>query len=190
MVPPCGIQPHSPSATMSPEPTKSRAYLTGASSALIAKFSAMGTGFASLWLLNQILSKPQYGSYAFALAVVFLLIPVGTAGLDGSVLYRLSRTEATAGRLAGGPYVGWVVRRVVVRGTTIALAVALAALALDNSANLPGLGWWLAALGVLIPLAGINQVLSAWQQARGLVSRSLLVPRTADPAKMLLLAVA
>jgi O-antigen/teichoic acid export membrane protein len=156
----------------------------------MAKLCALPMGFASLWLLNQILSKEQFGAYAFAMATVSMLIPIGTVGLDGAALYRHSRTEPAAGRFAGGQYVGWVVRRVVILGITISLTLALGALALPDSSDPLGLGWWLAALGLLIPLAGIDRVLSAWQQARGLVRRALLVPRTADPAKLFMLAIA
>ena len=82
---------------MSPERSKSREYVTGASAALIAKLTALTAGFVSLWLLNQILSKQQYGSYAFAMAMVYLLTLVGTSGLDRTLLYRLSRTDSAAG---------------------------------------------------------------------------------------------
>jgi len=172
------------------ERSKRRDYIAGAAAGLGGKFASLASGFLGLWLLNQILSKQQYGAYAFAMAGLQLLIIVATVGLDRSVLYRLSRLDAPVGELAAGGYVTWVLRAVALIGLVLAVMLAVGIRAVENPTDLPDLAAWVLGLALLIPLAGVGQVLIAWHQARGRVASALLVPRTGEIARVVFLLVA
>jgi O-antigen/teichoic acid export membrane protein len=175
---------------MPADPSKRREYLAGASAGLVGKAASLVSGFLGLWLLNQILAKQQYGTYAFTMATLQLLIVVATAGLDRSVLFRVSRIDAPPGRLAEGAYVLWVLRAVVLVGLGIVVVLVAGVRASGGSTELPDLSSWIAGLAILVPIAGAGQVLAAWHQARGLVPQALLVPRSSEIGRVVLLGLA
>jgi O-antigen/teichoic acid export membrane protein len=118
------------------------------------------------------------------------VILLATAGLDRSVLYRLSREPGEPGALVGGGYVAWMLRAVVAVGIVTAIGTALGARLLAPRSDLPDLARWFAMLCAAVPLAGAGQVLASWYQARGRLGPALLVPRLTEISRAVLLLLA
>lgn len=58
------------------ERSKIDTYLRGTGASVASTVIQKGAGFASVWLLNQVLIKANYGDYAFSLTVISLLLLV------------------------------------------------------------------------------------------------------------------
>jgi O-antigen/teichoic acid export membrane protein len=152
-------------------------YAKATGAGLLAKIASISAGLASLWLVNQILEKEEFGAYSFTIAVLGLLSILAAAGLDQAVLYRLSRIQGEPGRLAGGAEVTWVLRIVLLTGIGTAVLAALGAVALARESDLPGLESWFLTLSIIVPLAAVGSVYAAWHQAQKKVHVSLVIPR-------------
>lgn len=165
-------------------------YVTGAAAGLLARIMSLVAGLGNLWLLTQILAKEQFAAYVFVIAVVTWLALVGTAGLDRTILYRLSRLEATSGVLVGGSLVATALIAVLPLSAGLAGIVALLGASVGDLELLPGLAVWLTVLAPLVVTTCLGRVFEAWFWARGRVAPSVLIPATADIARTIGLAAA
>lgn len=169
--------------------TAAKPYLTGAAAGLLARALSLVAGFGNLWLLTQILEKEQFAAYVFVIALVTWLALIGTAGLDRTILYRLSRLEAASGVLAGGPLVAAALMAVLPLSAGLAGIVALVAFAGDLE-PLPGFPFWLAVFAPVIVTISLGRILESWFWARGRVSLSVLIPAGGEIARTMCLIVA
>lgn len=164
----------------SPMTTRTAHYFRSTGAGLVAKLAAIASSFVALWLINRILDKDQFGSYSFTLETIALVSIFATAGLDQSILYRLSKTRPEPGVFQGGSQVAWVLRRVFVVSLGLVLLADLFALFFAPRSDLPGLMGWFFALSLVIPLTSITRVFTSWYQSQGQVDRSLVVPRLTE----------
>lgn len=160
--------------------TRGAEYARATGAGLVAKLVSIASSFIALWLINQILDKEQFGAYSFTLETVALIGIFATAGLDQSVLYRLSKSRPDPNELNGGSQVAWVLRRVLAVSLGLVLLANLFALVMAPRSDLPGLQGWFFALSLAIPLGGLTRVFTAWYQSQGRVDRSLVVPRLTE----------
>jgi O-antigen/teichoic acid export membrane protein len=113
------------------------AYLVGALAMAGARTVGVAAGFASLWLLSQILAKDMLGGYAFAFNVVLLASNLATLGLERSLLLRIA-AEPGDGRTLGG---GRLALETLLLVTAAAALVSLCrALTADSVARLGAIG--------------------------------------------------
>lgn len=168
---------------------KFSAYFAGAAAGLLAKALSLVAGFGNLWLLTQILTKEQFAGYVFVLAMVSWLALLGTVGLDRTILYRLSRTDAAPGDLVGGPLIATSLIAVLPLSAALAGIVALCMSAVGIE-HLPDLTFWLTVLAPLIVTTCVGRIFGAWYWARGRIAPSLLIPASGDIARVVGLAIA
>ena len=164
-------------------------YVTGTAAGLVARGVSLVSGVGNLWLLTQILAKEEFAGYVFVFALLTWLSMLGTAGLDRTVLYRLSQLDAAPGSLVGGSSIAGALIVVLPVSTAVAIVVALGTCFRDLG-HLPGLGFWLAALAPVVVATCLGRIFEAWFWARGRIAASLLVPATGDMARTIGLAVA
>ena len=157
-------------------------YVTGAAAGLTATALSLVAGFGNLWLLTQILTKEQFAGYVFVATLLTWLGLIGTAGLDRTILYRLSRVDAAPGDLVGGPLVAAALIIVVPVSAALAGVVVLGT-SVGDLEHLPGLAFWLAVLAPLVVTTCLGRVFEAWFWARSRIAPSVLVPASGDIAR-------
>ncbi len=164
-------------------------YAVGAAAGLLARALSLAAGFGNLWLLTQMLTKEQFAGYVVVFALVTWLALAGTAGLDRTILYRLSRVEAAPGELMGGPLVAAALIAVLPVSAGFAGIVALGA-SLGYVGHLPDLALWSAALAPMVVTTCLGRIFESWYWARGRITPSVLIPATGELARTVCLAVA
>lgn len=164
-------------------------YVTGAAAGLVAKGLSVVAGVGNLWLLTQILTKEQFAGYVFVFALLTWLAMIGTAGLDRTILYRLSRIDAAPGTLVGGSSVAAALVIVLPVSATLAVLVALITASADL-AHLETVRFWFVVLAPVVVTTCLGRVFEAWFWARSRIAPSLLVPAIGDIARTLCLTAA
>lgn len=149
-------------------------YLRGTGASVASTVVQKGSGFASVWLLNRILSKGAYGDYEFAFTTIAILLLLGSGGFNHAVMYRLSRLDESEGKLVGREYagiaMGWSLLCCI--GVVVGINV-IAPYVIDTSGGQHIL-FWLSFLSVLIPLRAAKRVYKAWYQARQRIPEAML----------------
>jgi O-antigen/teichoic acid export membrane protein len=154
---------------------------------IAAKIVFYSSSFIALWMATQILSKPDYGSYAFAVAVMwFASVPV-SLGLDQTVLVRAARD--TNGDGARGLISSALLTALAV-GSALAIILALAAKPLAQLAGVAELEFWLRALSATIPLFAIGSLCESWYIARGDAWRGQIFPALGHAMRVPVMALA
>lgn len=166
-----------------------RPYVTGAAAGLLARALSLAAGLANLWLLTRILPKEQFAGYVFVFALLTWLALLGTAGLERTILYRLSRVDAAPGHLIGGSLVAATLIVVLPLSTVLAGVVALGT-SVAGLEHLPGIAFWLAVLTPIVITTCIGRVFESWFWSRGRIAPSVLVPASSDVARTIGLAAA
>jgi len=162
-------------------------YLKSSSTGLLSQVLTKLSAFVAVWLLNRILMKGAYGDYEFALALVSMLLILGSGGLQYVAMYRLSRLEAApetlAGRKLAGALLGW---SLILSGF---VAIALAGLApiMASAFGKPELAYWVAGLALLVPIRVALGLYRNWYRARQLVAESLVLGRMGPKVAQVLL---
>ncbi len=168
---------------------KAEIYLKSAGSGLFAKAVQYLTGFVGVWLLNQILTKGGYGNYEFTLALVGMLLILGSGGLQNVAMYRLSRLDDPPEKLTGHRLAGTLVGLSIGIGVLVAGLISVAGPYIAVASDKPELAYWIGLLAFLIPIRVARGVYRNWYQARQLVAESMLFSRILpSTAKVLLLA--
>lgn len=162
-------------------------YVTGAAAGLVAKGMSLIAGVGNLWLLTQILTKEEFAGYVFVFALLTWLAMIGTAGLDRTILYRLSRLEAAPGTLVGGSSVAAALAIVLPVSAVLAVVVALVTASADL-AHLATVPFWFAVLAPVVVTTCLGRIFEAWFWARSRIAPSLFVPAIGDIARTLCLA--
>jgi O-antigen/teichoic acid export membrane protein len=165
------------------------AYVTGAGAGLVAKALSLAASFGNLWLLTNILSKAEFAGYVFVVALLSWLAMTGTAGLDRTLVYRLSRDKAAPGELTGGSLVLAALMVVLPLSAVLAAAVATG-LSASGLVRLPDIGFWLAVLAPLLVTTCFGRVFEAWFVARGRAEAAVIVPALGDVARVMALGLA
>jgi O-antigen/teichoic acid export membrane protein len=148
------------------ERSKIDTYLRGTGASVASTVIQKGAGFASVWLLNQVLIKANYGDYAFSLTVISLLLLVGSGGFNQGVLYRLSRQQDEDGEgLIGREYVGIALGWSLVLALVVLVSVNVGVRYWLTSPDEQRIAFWLSGLSLLIPLKVASLVYKAWYQA-------------------------
>jgi O-antigen/teichoic acid export membrane protein len=149
-------------------------YLRGTGASVASTVVQKATGFASVWLLNQVLIKANYGDYAFSLTVISLLLLVGSGGFNQGVLYRLSRRQDEDGEgLIGREYVGIALGWSLVLALVVLVGVNVGARYWLTSPDEQRIAFWLSGLSLLIPLKVASLVYKAWYQAHQRIPEAL-----------------
>jgi O-antigen/teichoic acid export membrane protein len=156
---------------------------TGILSQAVTKLSA----FAAVWLLNRILMKGAYGNYEFALAIVSMLLILGSGGLQYVAMYRLSRLDAEPETLAGEKLAGALLGWSLLLSGLVALAVGGLAPILASASGKPELAYWVGVLALLIPIRVSLGLYRNWYRARQRVAESLLYGRMGPKVAQVLL---
>lgn len=162
------------------------AYLAGAAGVAAATVASAAAGFASLWLLTQILPKEVFGGYAFTMAVIALASALATLGLDRSLLLRVARLTPHREKLRGG---GLALRTVLVSGLAallIAMLLALGARPLVGLGLFPQAQFWLDAIGIAVVPMTAAMMLQGWYQANHRVAVATAMPGISDLVRCLL----
>lgn len=166
-----------------------RPYVAGAGAGLLAKSLSLAAGFGNLWLLTQMLAKEQFAGYVFVVALLTWLAILGTAGLDRTILFRLSRTEIAPDDPGAGALVAAALLIVLPVSAVLAVIVALGT-SIRRLDHLPGLDFWLTVLAPLVVTTCLGRIFEAWYWACGRVAASVLVPAAGDVARTVGLGVA
>ena len=156
---------------------------TGLLSQVVTKLSA----FAAVWLLNRILMKGAYGDYEFALALVSMLLILGSGGLQYVAMYRLSRLDAAPETLAGRKLAGTLLGWSLLLSGLVALAVGGLAPILASASGKPELAYWVGVLALLIPIRVALGLYRNWYRARQRVAESLVYGRMGPKVVQVLL---
>ncbi|MFB6271735.1 MAG: lipopolysaccharide biosynthesis protein [Salinibacter sp.] len=156
---------------------------TGLLSQVVTKLSA----FAAVWLLNRILMKGAYGDYEFALALVSMLLILGSGGLQYVAMYRLSRLDADPETLAGQKLAGALLGWSLLLSAAVALAVGGLAPLVASASGKPELAFWVGALAFLIPIRVALGLYRNWYRARQLVAESLVLGQMGPKAAQVVL---
>lgn len=168
---------------------KASIYLRSSSTGLLSQVVTKLSGFAAVWLLNHILMKGAYGDYEFALALVSMLLILGSGGLQYVAMYRLSRIDAApetlAGRNLAGALLGWS----LILSGLVSLAVGGMAPVVASASGKPELAYWIAGLALLIPIRVALGLYRNWYRARQLVAEALVFGRMGPKATQVLLLV-
>lgn len=165
------------------------AYLWGALAVVGSRVVSVAAGFASLWLVSQILSKDMLGGYAFAFNVVLLATPLATCGLERSLLLRIASEPSDDGTLAGGRL---ALETALLTLASAALVGTCLALFADDLAHLGAIAqgaFWLGALAWSVVPFAVTSVLQSWFQANHRVSEAVAVPGIGDAGRCLFFAV-
>jgi len=162
-------------------------YGLSASSTLVAKIIFYGSSFIALWLATQLLVKPDYGSYAFAVAIMWVASLPVALGLDQTVLVRVARGMTDAGEQG---LVSSALLTALAIGTGLAVAIAIFAGPLAQLAGAPKLERWLIALAPTIPLIAIGSLCQNWYISRGDVWRGQIYPAIGHAMRVPVLGVA
>ena len=162
-------------------------YLKSSGTGLVSQVVTKISAFAAVWLLNRILMKGAYGDYEFALALVSMLLILGSGGLQYVAMYRLSRLDAApetlAGRNLAGALLGWS----LLLSGLVALAVGGLAPLIASASAKPELAYWVAALALVIPIRVALGLYRNWYRARQLVAESLVLGRMGPKVAQVLL---
>ncbi len=162
----------------------SASWFDSALATLVARAGLYGAAFAALWLATQLFGKAEYGSYVFAIALVWFVSFPATLGLDQVVSVRVARGEEASALITAALWTSLGI------GAGLALLLAAAAPALGALSSLPGLGLWLAGLAVTVPLLAMMSVLEAWFIASGRVAAGQYYPLSGQLLRVPLLALA
>jgi O-antigen/teichoic acid export membrane protein len=168
-----------------PANSKLSTYLKGSTAGLLAKALSVGSAFVNLWLLNRILSKDQFGSYAFSMTVVAIASLLFTLGQDRAIFYRLSGDKTDDEKIAGSALVYTTIRRILL-ANAVMLLMLLSIFSLDIG-GLRNHSYWLMGLSAIIPVSVVNQILISWYQSQHRFVECVLVPRVEDISRSVLL---
>lgn len=166
-----------------------RQYQIGAIGTVVARVSAILAGFASLWILTRVLSKPEFGAYGYASALFHLLALLPSLGLERAILYRMSRSDRAP---LGDLVEGGAVRQAILVTSLIAALMGLAViLAADRiaAATMPGSAVWLRWMAPTLLGVAVGAVMAAWFRARGRMAAATLMPYAGEVFKPVLFAV-
>lgn len=140
-------------------------YTMTAGMGTMAKIIRMGSAFASMWLINHMIGKEEFGLVMIAVTFYYFLSAVVSTGFKNLVLYRVSRMEKTdpLAHLFGSSIL-WL-------GGLLALILcALCGFNAELIANQifgqPDLAFWIKALALYLPFDLTLQVLCFWHRAR------------------------
>jgi O-antigen/teichoic acid export membrane protein len=162
-------------------------YLKSSSTGLLSQIVTKLSAFTAVWLLNRILMKGAYGDYEFALAMVSMLLILGTGGLQYVAMYRLSRLDAApetlAGRNLAGALLGWS----LLLSGLVALAVGGLAPLVASASGKPELAYWVATLALLIPIRVALGLYRNWYRSRQLVAEALVLGQMGPKAAQVVL---
>lgn len=150
-------------------------YRSGSFAGVVGNAAQKVGGFVVIWLLNRILSKTQYGEYAFAVTLVGLVAAVASGGLEHSVMYRLSRAEEEPGMLSGRRFVGEALTGGLLVSGLAAVGLYLLAGWISRIAGLEQGILWLTGLAFLLPLRAVQDILDYWYKARQLIVRAIYI---------------
>ncbi len=152
-------------------------YGRGAAAGVVGRGVETACGLGQLWLLTRILDNHAFGRFVFAMAIVQILAVVGSAGFERLTIFRLSRSDAAPGVLAGGGFAGAVMGWGIVISTALAVFMWLGAAAVGGILGDPAVTGWLRALVWLIPVTAAAETYAAWHLARQRVSQAVLLGR-------------
>jgi O-antigen/teichoic acid export membrane protein len=166
-----------------PDPTP--VYRAGMSSVVLGAAASAAAGIASLWLLNRLLGKDDFGGYAFAMNAVFLFAIVATLGLDRAVLLRVAGLAGPRGPLRGTAMARQAATAVSLASLGVILLFLLASAAIPSAS-----GFWMGALAVVILPVALTGLLRAWLQANHRTPEAAILSAIADVARAALLGLA
>lgn len=148
-------------------------YLAGALAVGFSKIASAGAGLAGLWFLTQILSRAEFGGYAFAMSVVMLLSLFGTFGFERVLMLRIAGSPPRPGTLRGTG----LLRKTMVLGLGLSLLLAAglwaAAEPIVALGALPEATFWLGALAIAIVPMTISALMQVWFTANHRVAEAV-----------------
>jgi O-antigen/teichoic acid export membrane protein len=150
-------------------------YLRSSGASLLATVVSKASGFASVWLLNQILVKGAYGNYEFAFTVVSLLLLLGSGGLNHAVMYRLSRLDAPPEELDGHDFAGAALGWSLIVSMLLAGGVFVGAPYIEALAGNEDLAFWVSLLAFLMPIGVTREVYKSWFKARQRIPEAIVM---------------
>jgi O-antigen/teichoic acid export membrane protein len=162
-------------------------YLKSSGTGLVSQVVTKLSAFAAVWLLNRILMKGGYGDYEFALAMVSMLLILGSGGLQYVAMYRISRLDADPETLAGQKLAGALLGWSLLLSAAVALAVGGLAPLVASASGKPELAFWVGVLALLIPIRVALGLYRNWYRARQLVAESLVFGRMGPKVSQVLL---
>jgi O-antigen/teichoic acid export membrane protein len=139
-------------------------YLSGSAAGIVGKATTALSGFGSLWLLNQILTKEGFGEYTTAFTIIGIFALVSQAGLRNATVQRVAELKAKEGRSANqhqGAVLAWVAL------LSIATSLILFGFSrpLSELFGTPELTSWIQLLSVVIPGLALVPVEGAIRKA-------------------------
>ena len=150
-------------------------YLRSSGASLLSTAVNKAAGFASIWLLNQILTKGAYGNYEFAFTIVSLLLLVGSGGLNHAVMYRLSRLDTPPEEMDGHDFAGAALGWSLIVSCVFTTGVVLGAPYIEMLAGNEDLAFWISLLAFLIPTRVARGVYQSWYKARQCIPEAIIM---------------
>ncbi len=169
---------------------KKSPYTAGAVAAVGSYVGGAVAGFAALYFLTQILSKADFGAYAFSVNLVMLLAIVASLGLDRTLLLRIAGLGTGGARLKGTKLLKSVLTVSSGAGFTIAVLLWFLAGPIAETMATDVAGWWMQMMALAIVPLTFSALIRAWYQANHRVGESAVMPGVTDIVRAILIAAA
>lgn len=162
--------------------TKWHQYRAGSAAGLAGLSGGLLVSLLNLWLINQILSKTEFGAYTLALTIVYVAGILITAGLERFLVYRIAEAEGSDGELLEGGLAATVLLATAglgVAGAGLVYAIGITAGGV-NQEPAESFAFWLTYMGLLLPFLAANSVFSAWYQGSRRFGGALILSRSRE----------
>jgi O-antigen/teichoic acid export membrane protein len=152
-----------------------QAYVFGTGATVIGRGLELGCGFVIVWMLTRLLGVDGYGEFLIALSLAELVSMIGAGGLEATVLYRSSRSDAPPGELDDGAFAAAALRAGALVAGIATAGLWLAAGPLSGLLGEPGAAFWIRGLALLVPVQMLRSIYAAWHRGRQRVPQAALL---------------
>ena len=156
-------------------------YLKGSLAGGVSRLVFYLAAFASLYLLNQIISPQEYGSFVLAEAVIAIVIPMASLGLPVLVLFRVSSSADFEQLQKGRKIAGTALCIILVLASGAACLLWIVAESVAGILNNPSAAFWLKALAIIVPLTAVSDLHFHWYQATKRLFQAIIILEVVRP---------
>lgn len=158
----------------------SKPYSSGAIAAIASQVGSGFAGLASLFFLTQILSKEDFGGYAFSVNLLILLSIVATLGLDRTLLLGIAGLNRDGSLLQGGALFRGTMHLAGAAALFLALLIWVFSGYIESAIGFSTAQWWIGALSIAIVPLTLSTLIRSWYQANHRVAASAAMPGVSD----------
>lgn len=150
-------------------------YAFGSGATVVGRFLELGCGFLIVWMLTRMLGVTGYGEFLIALSLSELVTMLGAGGLEATVIYRSSRSDAPPGELDDGAFAAAALRAGALVAGVATAALWLGAAPLAALLGEPDADYWIRGLALLVPVQMLRTIYAAWHRGRQRIAQASLV---------------